>query len=104
MQNSSERCTQWYANGPKMAIFGHKWPQRPPVAGKSGINGGSLWNTCGGTTEDAKLVRKMQPMVWKWPKNGQFLAKNIFLAIRSPRGPRWMVKDAGADHTEAHPT
>ena len=62
----------------KNAIFGKKWPQTPLVAGKSGSNGGSQLNTCGGTTLDAKLVRKMNPMVWKWPKNGQFWAQNTF--------------------------
>ena len=66
---------KWPKNGQywaKNAIFGHKWPQGPLVAAKSGTNGGSQRNTCGGATLDAKLVRKMHPMVWKWPKNGQF--------------------------------
>ena len=26
MQNSSETCTPWYGNGPKMANFGQKTP------------------------------------------------------------------------------
>ena len=47
----------------KTAVFGHKRPQTPQMAGKSGSNGGSQWNICGGTTLDAKLVRNMQPMV-----------------------------------------
>ena len=28
-----------------------------------------------GSTLDAKLVRKVHPVVWKWPKKGQLLAK-----------------------------
>ena len=59
----------------KTAIFGHTWPQGPPMAGKSGTNGGSQWNTCGGTTLDAKLVRKNalsgMEMAQKWPIFGQ---------------------------------
>ena len=85
----------------KTAIFGHKWPQRPPVAGKSGSNGGSQWNTYAGTTLEAKLVRKMHVMVRKWPKNGQFGAKNAIFAISGPRDPRWVVKvDQMVDHSE----
>ena len=110
MQNLSEKCTQWYGNGPKMAnfgeknaIFGHTWPQRLQMAGKSGSKGGSQWNTCGGTTLVAKLVRKMHPMVWKWPKNGQYWAKTQFLAISGPRDPRWLVKvEQMVDHSRAH--
>ena len=41
------------------------------MAGKSGTNGGSQWNMFGGTTLDAKLVRKNAPngmeMAQKWP-------------------------------------
>ena len=33
--------------------------------------------TRGGTTTDATLVRKVHPMVWKWPKNDQFWAKRL---------------------------
>ena len=51
------------------------------MAGKSGSNGGSQRNTCGGTNLDAKLVRKVHLMAWKWPKNGQFGPKPPFLAI-----------------------
>ena len=72
----------------KTAIFGHEWPLRPPMAGKSGTNGGSQWNTCGGTTLDAKLVRKMHPMLWKWPKNGQFWAQNAFFGHKRPKRPQ----------------
>ena len=63
----------------KNAIFGHKRPQTPQMAGKSGTNGGSQWNTCGRTTLGAKLVRKTHPVVWKWPQSGQFGAKNAIL-------------------------
>ena len=69
----------------KNVIFDHKWPKRPPIAGKSGTNGGSQWNTCGGTSLDAKLVRNMHPMVWKWPKNGQFWAKNAIFGHMWPQ-------------------
>ena len=62
----------------KNAIFGHTWPQRLQMAGKSGSKGGSQWNTCGGTTLDAKLFRKLHKMVRKWPKNNQFWAQNTF--------------------------
>ena len=72
----------------KTIIFGHKWPLRPPMAGKSGTNGGSQWNTCEGTTLDAKLVRQMHPMVWKWPKNGQFWSKCAFFGHNRPKGPQ----------------
>ena len=65
----------------KTAIFGHNQPYRPPMAGKSGTNDGSQWNTCGGTTLDAKFVRKMHPMLWKWPKIANFGPKPPFLAI-----------------------
>ena len=71
----------------KNVIFDHKWPKRPPIAGKSGTNGGSQWNTCGGTSLDAKLVRNMHPMVWKWPKNGQFWAKNAIFGHEWPQRP-----------------
>ena len=57
------------------------------MAGKSGSNGRSQWNTCGGTTVDAKLVRKMHPMNWKWPKNGQFWAPNTFFGHKRPKRP-----------------
>ena len=77
-------CQFWAKN----SIFGHKWPQGPLVAAKSGTNGGSQRNTCGGTTLDAKLVRKMNPMVWKWPKNGQFWAQNAFFGHKRPKRPQ----------------
>ena len=52
MQNSSETCTLWYGNGPKMANFGQKTP---------------------------------------------------FLAIRGPKGFRWLVKvDQRVDHSGTH--
>ena len=52
MQNLSEKCTQWYGNGPKMANFGQKTP---------------------------------------------------FLAIRGPKGFRWLVKvDQRVDHSGTH--
>ena len=82
----------------KTIIFGHKWPLRPPMAGKSGPNGGSQWNTCEGTTLDAKLVRQMHPIVWKWPILVQM---RFFLGIRGPRDPRGMVKVGQmVDHSE----
>ena len=62
------------------------------MAGKSGSNGRSQWNTCGGTTLDAKLVRKVHLMAWKWPKNGQFGPKLPFLAILGLIDPPWLVK------------
>ena len=55
-----------------------------PLAGKSGSKGGSQWNTCGGTTLVAKLVGKMHPMVWKWPKNGQYWTKNAIFGHKWP--------------------
>ena len=78
-----KNCQFWA----KTAIFGHKRPYRPSKAGKSGTNGGSQWNTCGGTTLVAKLVRKMHPMVWKWPKNDQYWAKNAIFGHKWPQGP-----------------
>ena len=60
------------------------WPKRLQMAGKSGSKGGSQWNTCGGTTLVAKLVRKMHPMVWKWPKNGQYWTKNAIFGHKWP--------------------
>ena len=44
--------------------------------GGSGTNGGSKWNTCGGTALDAKLARKRHPVMWKWPQSGSFGDKN----------------------------
>ena len=46
------------------------------MAGKSGSNVGTQWNTCVGTTLDEKLVRKVHLKAWKVTKNGQFWAKN----------------------------
>ena len=71
----------------KYAIFGHMWPQMLQMAGKSGSKCVSQWNTCGGTTLVAKLVRKMHPMVWKWPKNGQYWAKNAIFGHKWPQRP-----------------
>ena len=64
------------------------------MAGKSGSNGGSQWDTCGGSTLSAKLVRKMHPVVRKWPQIYPFGAKNDFFlpqmghlgAISTPLG------------------
>ena len=77
---SAQKWPIWGQN----AIFGHQWPQRPPMTVKSGTNCRSQWNTCGGTTVNAKLVRKMHPMVWKWPKKGQFCAKNAIFGHKWP--------------------
>ena len=81
----SEKRTQWCGNGSKVAhlgaktaVFGHKRLQTPQMAGKSGSNGGSQWDTCGGSTLSAKLVRKMHPVVRKWPQICPFGAKNDF--------------------------
>ena len=57
------------------------------MAGKSGLNGGSQWNTCGGTTLDAKLVRKVHLMAWKGPKNGQIRAKTAIFGHNRPQRP-----------------
>ena len=62
----------------KTAVFGHKRLQTPQMAGKSGSNGGSQLNTCRRTNLGAKLVRKMHPVVWKWPQICPFWAKNDF--------------------------
>ena len=101
MQNSPEKCTQWCGNGPKVAhlgpkspFLGHKRPQTPQMACKSGSNGGSQLNTCRRTNLGAKLVRKMHPVVWKWPQICPFGAKNDFFlpqmehfgAISTPLG------------------
>ena len=51
------------------------------MAGKSGSNGGSQWDTCGGTTLGTKLVRKMHPVVRKWPEICPFGAKNDFFFL-----------------------
>ena len=79
---------------PKIANFGPKLPFLaisglidPLKAGKSGKNGGSQWTTCGGTTLVAKLIRKMHPRVWKWPKNGQYWAKNAIFGHKWPQRP-----------------
>ena len=71
-----------------MAIFGHEWPLRPPMAGKSGTNGGSQWNTYGGTTIDEKLVRQMHPMVWKWPKMANFGPNALLFGHKRPQRPQ----------------
>ena len=83
MQNSSEKRIQRCGNGPKVAhlgpktpFLGHKRPQTPQMAGKSGSNGGSQLNTCRRTNLGAKLVRKTHPVVWKWPQSDPFGAKN----------------------------
>ena len=57
------------------------------MAGKSGLNGVSQWNTCGGTILDAKLVRKIHPIVWKWPKMANFWAKNAIFGKKWPQRP-----------------
>ena len=62
------------------------------MAGKSGTNGGSQWNTCGGTTLDAKLVRKVHLMAWKGPKNGKFWAKKAVFGHKSLQPPQMAVK------------
>ena len=73
------------------------------MAGKSGTNGGSQWNTCGETTIDAKLFRKMHPMVWKWPKNANFGPKPPFFAISGLIDPPWLVKvEQMVDHSGTH--
>ena len=94
MQNSSEKRTQWCGNGskvahlgPKMPFLGHKRLQTPQMTGKSGSNGGSQWDTCGGSTLSAKLVRKMHPVVRKWPQIYPFGAKNDFFFASN--GPLW---------------
>ena len=69
------------------------------MAGKGGTNGGSQWNTCGGTNLDAKPVRKMHPMLWKWPKIANFWPKPPFLAISGLIDPPWLVK---VDHSGTH--
>ena len=111
MQNLSEKRTQWCGNGskvahlgPKSPFFGHKRPQTPQMAGKSGSNGGSQWNTCGRTNLGEKLVRKNAPssveMAPKWPIWGQ---NRHFLAIRGSRRPRWPTKvDQMVDHSWTH--
>ena len=87
----------------KNAIFGHQRPQRPPMAGKSGTNCKSQWNTCGGTTVDAKLVRKCTQWYGNGPKMANFGQKTPFLAIRGPKGFRWLVKvDQRVDHSGTH--
>ena len=85
MQNSSDKRTQRCGHGPKVAnlgpkipYLGHKRLQTPQMAGKSGSNGGSQLNTCRRTNLGAKLVRKMHPVVRKWPESGPFGAKNAF--------------------------
>ena len=81
-KNLYEKRTQWCGNGSKVAhlgakmpFLGHKRLQTPQMTGKSGSNGGSQWDTCWGSTLSAKLVRKMHPVVWKWPQNCPFGAK-----------------------------
>ena len=94
---------KWLKSGPfgaKIAIFGHKRLQTPQMAGKSGSIGGSQLNTFEGTTLGAKLIRKTHPVVWKWPKSGQFGAKMPFMAIEGSRRPRWLAKvDQMVDHS-----
>ena len=68
----------------KTAVFGHKRPQTLQMAGKSGSNVGTQWNTCVGTTLDEKLVRKVHLMAWKGPKMANFGPKPSFLAISGP--------------------
>jgi hypothetical protein len=73
------------------------------MAGKSGSNGRSQWNTCGGTTLDAKLVKKVHLMAWKGPKMANFGPKPPFLAISGPRNPPLLAKvDKMVDHSDTH--
>ena len=72
--------------GPKPPFLAISSPRDPPWLA-SGTNGGSQWNLCRGTTLDAKLVRKMHPMVWKWPQNGQFWAKAVIFGHEWPQRP-----------------
>ena len=95
----SEKRTQWCGNGPKMVhlglkppFLGHKRLQTPQMAGKSGSNGGSQLNTCRRTNLGAKLVRKTHPVVWKWPKSGQFWAKNAIFGHRRLQTPQMAGK------------
>ena len=62
------------------------------MAGKSGSNGGSQWNTCGRTTLDTKNVRKLHLMAWKGPKTGQFWPKTAFFAHKRPQTPQMAGK------------
>ena len=66
--------------GPK-CFFGHK---RPLMDGKSGTNGGSHWNTCGGTTVDAKLVTQGYG---NGPKMVKFGPKTLFIGHKRPKRP-----------------
>ena len=93
MQNSSEKRTQWCGNGskvahlgPKMPFLGHKRLQTPQMIGKSGSNGGSQWDTCGGSTLSAKLARKMHPVCGNGPKFVHLGPKMTFFASN---GPLW---------------
>ena len=99
MQNLSEKCTQWSGNGlkvahlgPKTHFLGHKRPQTPQMAGKSGSNGGSQWNTCGRTTLGANLGRKKHPVVWKGPQSCPFGAKNAIFDHKRPQTPQMAGK------------
>ena len=73
------------------------------MAGKSGSNVGSQWNTCVGTTLDVKLVRKVHLKAWKVPKNGQFGAKSAIFGHQWPQRPPWLEKvEQIADHSGTH--
>ena len=69
--------TFWSKNCPP-----HPVCYRGGRGGGSGTNGGSKWNTCGGTALDAKLARKRHPVVWKWPQICPFGAKNDFFCLK----------------------
>ena len=64
----------------KTDVFGHESLQTPQMAGKSGSNGGSQLNTCRRTNLGAKLVRKMHPVVRKWPHLVHLGPKMTFFA------------------------
>ena len=61
-------------------------------AGKCGSNGGSQWNTCGVTTLGAKLVRKMHPVVRKWPQSGPFGAQIAIFGHKRLQTPQMAGK------------
>ena len=70
------------------------------MAGKSGSNVGSQWNTCGGTFLDAKLVT-----LWhgKCPKMANFGQNTPFLAVSGLVDPPWLVKvEQMLDHSGTH--
>ena len=102
MQNSSEKYTQLYGNGPKWPIFGQKTPFlaiRDPRGPRWMVKVDQMLYhrkiVVGELPKMQNLPEKMHPVVWKWPQSDPFEAKkrshfwpqmDKFGAISTPLG------------------